>query len=59
MMSSINEQEREQRVREHMKFTGVSEAEARFMVAKEPGEIPGDVLEVEDPDEDSEPEYPR
>lgn len=48
MKKKISKEERQKRIREHMEFSGASEADARFMVAIELGEIPGDVLTVDD-----------
>ncbi len=56
MTQKISEEDREKRVQEHMKFAGVSETDARFMVAMALGEIPGDVMEIEEPDPDNETE---
>jgi len=47
-MGEMTPQQREQRIQETMEATGVTRAEAEFILAQELGEIDGDVVIVPD-----------
>jgi hypothetical protein len=50
---TLNEkQKREARVEEHMRVAGMTRAEAEFAVAQELGEIEGDIVVVDDDEEE-------
>jgi hypothetical protein len=48
MSKKISWEDRNKRIQEMMEVANVPEDKARFMVAIDIGEIPGDVLEVDD-----------
>ncbi len=50
----MTESERNARIQELMEVANVPEDKARFMVAIELGEIPGDVLAIADAEEETE-----
>jgi len=50
-MDEITEQQRQQRIKQHMDIAGVDQATAEFMVAQEQGEVESDVEAIDDHDQ--------